>query len=84
MELYFQFVIDVTDECDFEGEQYLRLLAKYKPKFEWDPNNHEHVFHYTEGAQHHVVYYPTLKVNSFKLSILNLSLSLSLSLSLTH
>jgi chitinase domain-containing protein 1 len=43
------------------GEQYLSLLAKHKPKFEWDASNHEHIFHYTEGAQHHIVYYPTLK-----------------------
>jgi hypothetical protein len=47
----------------FQGEQYLTLLAKHKPKFEWDASNHEHIFHYDEGAQHHVVYYPTLKVH---------------------
>eukprot|EP00118_Oscarella_pearsei_P026076 m.309354 g.309354 ORF g.309354 m.309354 type:complete len:386 (+) comp46138_c0_seq1:30-1187(+) len=51
------------------GNQYIELLAKYKPKLKWDPETAEHKFEYTKWEIPHHVYYPTLKSISDRIQL---------------
>ena len=51
------------------NNDYLKLLFKYKPKFEFEESTHEHKFKYNKEQEEHTVYYPTLKFYADRIQI---------------
>lgn len=43
------------------GHQFIEILKKHKPKFNWDSNIAEHVGEYKHNQRANVIFYPTLK-----------------------
>lgn len=50
------------------GSQYIDLLKQHKPKLVWEEEGLEHKFTYSAGGSSHVVYFPTLKFISERLT----------------
>jgi spore germination protein YaaH len=42
------------------GKEYLELLGKYEPAFQWDTESEESFFEFTEDGTDMEVWYPTL------------------------
>ncbi|OMP08598.1 Chitinase II [Corchorus olitorius] len=50
------------------GRDYLSLLEKHKPIFQWERNSGEHLFFYSDDKDYrHAVFYPTLMSISLRL-----------------
>lgn len=50
------------------GSDYLRLLEKHGPAFQWEKNSGEHLFFYSDNNHaRHAVFYPTLMSISLRL-----------------
>ncbi|VDH94215.1 Hypothetical predicted protein [Mytilus galloprovincialis] len=51
------------------GHQFIEILKKQKPKFNWDANVAEHIGEYKHNQQANVIFYPTLKSIQMRLDL---------------